>query len=64
MEGLGYGEKNRSAGMRDPDDKNGIKAVIRFTNTAVARFDGAGGGVLATAPADRPGYSHIWTERP
>ena len=33
---------NRSAGMRDPDGKKGIKTGSRFTNTAVPRFDGGG----------------------
>ena len=30
----------------------------RFTNTVVPRFDG-GGGLLATAPTDRPGYCEV-----
>ena len=35
-------QNNRSAGMRDPDGKNGIKMGSRFTNMAVPRFDGGG----------------------
>ena len=35
-------KNNRSAGMRDPDGKIGIKTGSRFTNTAVPRFDGGG----------------------
>ena len=41
-EGLRYEKKNRSAGMRDPDGKNGIKAGSHFTNMVVPRFDGGG----------------------
>ena len=33
---------NRFAGTRDPDGKIGIKTGIRFTHTAVPRFDGGG----------------------
>ena len=33
---------NRSAGMRDPDGKVGIRTGSPFTNTAVPRFDGGG----------------------
>ena len=35
-------KNNRSAGTRDPDGKNGIRAGGHFTSTAVLRFDGGG----------------------